>query len=385
MSRVACGNPPEGKDQEMSPKKEGFVKFAVVGIGNIGSRHLAVIDADPRAKLVNICDIKEDVRGKYSELYNVPAHTDYSEMLRMTPADVINICTPHGLHAPMAIEAAEAGKHILVEKPMALTLEDTFLMDEAARKNNVRLMVVWQNRHNVPIKLAKRALEDRALGQVYMVHCSVLWNRPQGYYDRSNWLGRKDLEGGPLYTQCSHFIDLLIYMFGDIQRVNSIGETKSHSIEIEDCGVAMMKFKSGVMGTLSYTNCVYNKNYEGSITIVGEKGTIRIGGSYLNTIDFWDIQSYPLPHDIDFNDRPNIYAKYKGTASNHDKVISEVVADLLDGKKRVAGWEDGHKVVEAIRMIYRSQERNGGRITVSQMTEGKAEESPTPPEEETVA
>jgi len=361
----------------MPSKKEDFVKFAVVGIGNIGSRHLAVIDAEPRAKLVEICDIKKDVCDKFSELYNVPAHTDFTEMLRKTSVDVINICTPHALHAPMAIEAADAGKNILVEKPMALTLEDTIRMDEAARKNNVRLMVVWQNRHNVPIKLAKKALEEKALGQIYMVHCAVLWNRPQSYYDRSNWLGRKDLEGGPIYTQCSHFIDLLIYMFGDIQRVNSIGETKSHSIEIEDCGVAIMKFKSGVMGTFAYTNCVYNKNYEGSITIVGEKGTIRIGGSYLNTIDFWDIQSYPLPNDIDFNDKPNIYTKYKGTASNHDKLIREVVADFLDGKKSVAGWEDGHKVVEAIRMIYRSQERNGERITAIQITDEGPRESKT--------
>jgi UDP-N-acetyl-2-amino-2-deoxyglucuronate dehydrogenase len=355
------------KEQAMSKKRDRFVKFAVVGLGNIGSRHLAVIDADPRARLVDICDIKTDRLKKYSGLYEVASHTNFTEMLRKTSADIINICTPHGLHAPMAVEASEAGKHMLVEKPMALTLEDTFRMDEAAMKNNVRLMVVWQNRHNIPIKLAKKALEDKALGQVYIVHCSVLWNRPQSYYDQSDWLGRKELEGGPLYTQCSHFIDLLIYMFGDIQRVNSIGETKTHSIEVEDCGVAILKFKSGVMGTLSYTNCEYNKNYEGSITIVGEKGTIKIGGSYLNTIDFWDVQSYPLPHDIDYNDKPNNYAKYKGTSSNHDKVIADVVADFLDGKKSVAGWQDGHKVVEAIRMIYRSQERNGERITISQL------------------
>jgi len=365
----------------MFVNKDGSVKFAVVGVGNIGSRHLAVIDAEPRARLSDICDIKEDVRAKYSALYGVSAHADYTEMLRKTSADVINICTPHGLHADMAVEAAEAGKDVLVEKPMALTLEDTLRMDEAARKNGIRLMVVWQNRHNVPIQLAKKALEDKALGQIYIVHCSVLWNRPQIYYDRSNWLGKKDLEGGPLYTQCSHFIDLLIYMFGDIQRVNSIGETKCHNIEVEDCGVAMMKFKSGVMGTLSYTNCVYNKNYEGSITIVGENGTIRIGGSYLNTIDFWDIQSYPLPLDVSFDDKPNVYAKYKGTASNHDKVIANVVADILDGTKRVAGWEDGHKVVEAIRMIYSSQERNGGRITVRQMA---PQVPPLLPEEEPV-
>ena len=357
----------------MHAKKKDFIKFAVVGVGSIGSRHLAVIEAESRARLVDICDIKSDVCEKYSVLYNVRAYSDFAQMLGKTSADVINICTPHGLHAPMAIEAAKAGKHILVEKPMALTVEDTYRMDEAARKNGVRLMVVWQNRHNVPIKLAKKALEDKALGQIYMVHCSVFWNRPQSYYDRSSWLGRKELEGGALYTQCSHFIDLMIYMFGDIQRVNSIGETKSHSIEIEDCGVAMMKFKSGVMATMSYTNCVYNKNYEGSITIIGEKGTIRIGGSYLNTIDFWDVQSYPLPHNIDFNDRPNHYAKYKGTSSNHDKVIADVVADLLDGKQRMAGWKDGHRVVEAIQMIYRSQYRNGVRVTTLQMNEEDAQ------------
>jgi predicted dehydrogenase len=369
----------------MSDKNDRCVKFAVVGIGNIGSRHLAVIDADPRARLVDICDIRKEVCDKYSGIYGIPAYGDFTEMLRNTSADVVNICTPHGLHAPMAVEAAKAHKHILVEKPMALTLEDTVAMDKAARENNVRLMVVWQNRHNIPIKLAKKALEDKALGQIYTVHCAVLWNRPQSYYDRSDWLGRKDLEGGPLYTQCSHFIDLLIYMFGDIQRVNSLGETKSHNIEVEDCGVAIMKFKSGVMGTLSYTNCVYNKNFEGSITIVGEKGTIKIGGSYLNTIDFWDIQSYPLPHDIDFNDKPNQYVKYKGTSSNHDKVIADVIADFLDGKKRVAGWEDGHKVVEAIRMIYSSQERNGGRITVNQMNQANNRDIPGSCDEEVVA
>ena len=151
----------------MAAEKDGFVKFAVVGVGNIGSRHLAVIAAEPNASLVDICDIRKDVCEKYSVLYNIPAHSDFTEMLRTTSADVINICTPHALHAPMAIEAADAGKNILVEKPMALTLEDTIRMDEAARKNNIRLMVVWQNRHNVPIKLEEGPVGQGARANIH--------------------------------------------------------------------------------------------------------------------------------------------------------------------------------------------------------------------------
>lgn len=336
-----------------------IIKFAVVGCGNIGKRHIVVINEEPRAKLVAFCDIDESVCLKIEEMYpGTPWYTDFEAMLLKTDAAVISICTPHGHHAPMAIAVAEAKKHILVEKPMALCTEDCNRMIESAKTNGVQLMVVKQNRFNIPIALTKMALDSGMMGRIFMVQANVLWNRYQGYYSESTWRGRKELEGGALHTQASHFIDLMIWWFGDIVEATAEIATKNHSIEIEDCGSALLKFESKVMGTLNWTTCVYNKNYEGSITIIGEHGTIKIGGQYLNKIEFWDVRSFPLPDDIQFTDKPNAYGKYQGTSSNHDKVIGSVVAELLNERHNVVEGNEGIKTIKAIEMIYKSAEKS---------------------------
>jgi len=331
------------------------IKFAVVGCGNIGSRHLAILEAEQRADIVSVCDNEIDRCKEYSTLYGgVPYFLDYSGMIRHMDIDVINICTPHGLHAPMAIEAAEMGIHILVEKPMALTVNDAQKMITAAEENKVRLMVVRQNRYNVPISLTKRVLDEGRLGKIFMVQCNVMWNRYPGYYIESNWRGLKRLEGGALYTQVSHFLDLMIWWFGDIIDAKTAIATKNHDIEIEDCGNALLTFDSGVMGNLFWTTCVYNLNYEGSITVVGEKGTIKVGGKYLNKIDFWDIFAYPFPEDIEYIDKPNAYGEYQGTSSNHDKVMKDVVLELLGERHNVVEGDEGIRTIKAIETIYRS-------------------------------
>ena len=336
------------------------IKFAIVGCGSIGKRHIAVVDAAEDAELAAICDIEEQRCKELSEAYGgIPYFTDYATMLNSIEVDVINICTPHGLHAEMSIDAANAGKNILVEKPMALNVADCHRMIEAAKENGVKLMVVKQNRYNVPIALTKKALESGFLGKIFMVQCNVLWNRHQGYYNDSNWRGSSKLEGGALHTQVSHFIDLMIWWFGDVVDAKTDIATLNHTIEIEDCGQTLLKFKSGTMGTIVWTTCVYNKNYEGSITIVGEHGTIKIGGQYLNKIDFWDVKSYPLPDDIDFNDKPNAYGKYQGTSSNHDKVVHDVVAELLNERHNVVEGDEGMKTIEAIEMIYANATQAG--------------------------
>lgn len=330
------------------------LKFAVIGLGNIGRRHLAVIDAEERAEIVAICDIDAEKVKHYGDLYAIKnGYTDFEQLLAETDANIISICTPHGLHAEMSIKSSESGKHVMVEKPMALTADDCQRMIAAAKDNEVDLFVVKQNRYNKPIALTKQALEAGKLGKVYMVMCNVLWNRHAGYYKDSNWRGKKNLEGGALYTQVSHFIDLLIWWFGDVVDSKTTLETKFQEIDIEDTGVATLKFESGVTGSLIWTTTVYNKNYEGSITIVGEKGTIKIGGRYLNQIDFWDVQSYPLPHDVTFDDKPNQYGKYQGTSSNHDKVVSNVVAKLLNERHDVVEGDEGIKSIEAIELIYK--------------------------------
>lgn len=331
------------------------IKFSVVGCGNIGKRHLAVIYEDPRAELAAFCDIDESICKAFSELYpGVPWFTNYSEMLANIQCDIVNICTPHGLHAPMAIAAAEAKKQILVEKPMALSSDDCSRMIETAKANDVQLMVVKQNRFNIPIALTKMALDSGMMGRTFMVQANVLWNRHDGYYKDSNWRGSKELEGGALHTQASHFIDLMIWWFGDVVDATAEISTKNHKIEIEDCGSAILKFESKVMGALNWTTCVYNKNYEGSITIIGEHGTIKIGGQYLNKIEFWDVRSFPLPEDIPFTDKPNAYGKYQGTSSNHDKVIGSVVAELLNERHNVVEGSEGIRTIRAIEMIYKN-------------------------------
>lgn len=333
---------------------EDRIKFAIVGCGSIGTRHIAVTDAEERAIISGICDIDEHRVKHISSLYGgLPYYTDFETMLKNCDADVVNICTPHGLHAEMAIKAANAGKHILVEKPMALNVMDCNRMIEAAQLNQVKLMVVKQNRYNIPIALTKQVLDSGFMGRIYMVQCNVLWNRHQGYYSDSNWRGSLDLEGGALHTQASHFIDLMIWWFGEVKSSKTYISTRNHDIEIEDCGNSILNFESGVMGSLTWTTCVYNKNYEGSITIVGEHGTIKIGGQYLNKIEFWDVKSYPLPEDIDFNDKPNAYGKYQGTSSNHDKVMHDVVAELLNERHNVVEGDEGMKTIKAIEIIYK--------------------------------
>lgn len=334
------------------------IKFAIVGCGSIGTRHIAVTDAEERAEIIGICDIDEAKVKRLSELYEgIPYFLSYDDLLHSCDADVINICTPHGLHAEMAIKAANAKKHILVEKPMALSVNDCHKMIDAAQRNSVKLMVVKQNRYNVPIALTKKVLESGFMGRIFMVQCNVLWNRHQGYYSDSNWRGSIELEGGALHTQASHFIDLLTWWFGDITDASSFISTMNHNIQIEDCGSAILNFKSGVLGSLLWTTCVYNKNYEGSITIIGENGTIKIGGQYLNKIEFWDVKSYPLPDNIEFSDKPNAYGKYQGTSSNHDKVMHDVVAELLNERHNVVEGDEGMKTIAAIELIYGNAKR----------------------------
>lgn len=332
------------------------VKFAIVGCGSIGKRHIAVLDAEEEAEIVAICDIDIARANELSNLYNgIKVYSSYSEMLNEVNADVINVVTPHHLHAENTIMALEKGFNVLVEKPMALTSEDCARMNESAKVNNKKLWVVKQNRYNVPIRLAKDALNANRLGKIFMVKCDILWNRYQGYYDESPWRGKKKFEGGALYTQASHFIDLLVWWFGDVVSAKSLMETQNHQIETEDSGMSVLKFTNGTLGNLIWTTCVYNKNYEGSITIIGEKGTIKIGGQYLNKIEYWDVEGYPLPEGIDFSDKPNAYGKYQGTSSNHDKVIKSIISQIKGrGFETVDGYE-GIKSIKAIELLYGSK------------------------------
>jgi UDP-N-acetyl-2-amino-2-deoxyglucuronate dehydrogenase len=332
------------------------VKFGIVGCGHIGKRHAAVIESNADGVLVALCDINEKAVKELAKTYSInDCSTDFDRLLE-SGCDVLCVCTPHFLHKEMTIKALKAGIHVLVEKPMALTSKDAHEMIDTASREGRKLFVVKQNRYNVPIILAGKALKENKLGKISMVQCNVFWNRNQDYYDQSAWRGRKNEEGGALFTQASHFIDLLVHWFGPLKDAKTKVDTQFHHIDVEDVGLSLVSFQSGVLGSISWTTNVYNKNYEGSITIIGEKGTIKIGGPYLNKIEFWDVKSYPLPDNISFVDQPNNYGKYQGSSSNHHRVIEEVIKNLDGNESNIVEGQEGELSIDAIEKIYLGSE-----------------------------
>jgi predicted dehydrogenase len=316
-------------------------------------RHVEVLSDHPDIHLTAVCDVDPDVRAVLAEeVPGADVYADFETMLGEAPCDVVNVCTPHSLHAEMSIAAVQAGRHVIVEKPMALTTAASNRMIDAAEEAGVRLYVVKQNRYNTPIKLTKKAIDSGRLGQINMVQCNVMWNRYDGYYEQSAWRGSKELEGGALHTQVSHFIDLLLWWLGDLAEAKTVLDTLHHDIEFEDCGVSALRFESGAIGSLLWTTCVYNANYEGSITLLAENGTIKIGGPYLNEIETWDVKSYPMPRDVTFDDEPNQYGRYQGSSSNHDVLIDTIVQQFVTGRRGVVEGEEGKKTIRAIETIY---------------------------------
>lgn len=332
------------------------VRFAIIGSGHIGKRHAEKIAANPSAVLVAVCDSKKDRVNALAKEYDVQAFEDYKDLLALDNVDVVNICTPNGLHAEMCINAANAKKHVLCEKPMALSSSDAQDMIAAAEKNNVKLLVVKQNRYNPPVVAVKEALEAGKLGDLSMVMVNCIWNRNPDYYDQADWRGTKDLDGGALFTQFSHFVDLMLYLAGSVKSVFANADNLNHpNIDIDDVGSVMLRFKNGAVGSLTYTTNAYPKNFEGSITLIGSKGMVKIGGQYLNELEFWSVDGEP-EKKVEKGAAPNNYGFYQGSMSNHDKVIANVVDVFLnDATIKTTGME-GYKTVEIIEAMYASAE-----------------------------
>jgi UDP-N-acetyl-2-amino-2-deoxyglucuronate dehydrogenase len=331
------------------------IHFGVIGYGNIGKRHARHIMAHLDARLTAICDnVSANFEAIPQTLSYIPRFNDYRQVLTMPEIEVVNICTPNFLHAPMTIAALEAGKHVVCEKPMAISSQDCAQMIAAAAANDRKLFVVKQNRYNPPIVAVKELLDKGILGQIYQVQINCFWNRNDDYYLQSTWRGRKTLDGGCLFTQCSHFIDILYYLIGDVQCINGLIENKGHqqTVEFEDSGVFILQAKqqNALIG-FSFSTNTQTRNMEGSITIIAQKGTVKIGGQYLNTIEYQDIAGHII-ENLPQGNPPNDYGTYKGSMSNHDKVIANVV-DTLHGKANIAtNGNEGKRVVEIIEEMY---------------------------------
>ena len=287
-----------------------MIKFAIVGCGRIAQRHAEHIFNN--GQLVAVCDIEVDKANALASKYKARAFESIDEMLKIIEADVISICSPNGLHAEHSIKSLKAGFHVLCEKPMAINVNDCGEMIKVAEQVNKRLFAIKQNRFNPPVEAVKKVIDDGRLGKIYSVQLSCFWNRNADYYANS-WKGTKDLDGGTLFTQFSHFVDLLYWMVGDIKNVEAYMGNYAHidTIEFEDTGVIILKFYNGAIGTINYTVNSYGKNMEGSLTIFGEKGTVKIGGQYLNELEYQNIENYSI-ETIEESSKANQYENYQG-------------------------------------------------------------------------
>ena len=329
-----------------------MIKFAIVGYGNIGRRHAEHILHNKGARLVAVCDTDPRIKEMLPP-GEILFYEHIEALLSGADADVVCVCTPNYLHCPHTIAALHAGKHVVVEKPMALSTAECNEMISAALQQDRIIFAVKQNRYNPPVQEVKKLMTQSALGKILLIQVNCFWNRGAAYYDQSSWRGKKMQDGGCLFTQFSHFVDILYYLNGPI--TEATGKTANflhgHNTEFEDSGSFIMKAGNGALINFNFSTCAYEKNMEGSITILGEKGTVKIGGQYLNTIEYQCMEGEALPH-INISAKENDYGLYKGSMSNHDKVIQNVL-DVLGHREAVmAGAEDGKAVVGIIEMMY---------------------------------
>lgn len=330
------------------------IRFAVVGCGHIGKRHAEMVVRDPGAELVALCDIrpKEELG---IEAYPVAFFSDMTSLLQSgLDIDVINICVPNGLHAELAIQAIESGHHVVIEKPMALQVQDAERVLQTSLKYQKEVFCVMQNRYSPPSVWIKQMIDSGRLGKIYLVQLNCFWNRDERYYKPGGWHGDACLDGGTLFTQFSHFIDIMYWLFGDIQHIQARFADFNHQqlTDFEDSGLVTFEFVNGGMGCLNYSTAVWNKNMESSMLIVAENGSVKIGGQYMNEVEYCHIKDYEMPELAPTNPG-NDYGPYKGSAQNHNFVIRNVVEVLQHtGAQNTTTALEGLKIVDIIRRIY---------------------------------
>ncbi len=333
------------------------IRIGLIGCGRIAQRHAEHISNN--GILVAVCDIVTDKADSLARTYNVKPYYNIDDFLaNVKEMDLVAVCSPNGLHAEHSIKALNAGFHVLCEKPMAINVYDCGEMIKAAEKNNRRLFAIKQNRFNPPVEAIKEAIDRGDLGKIFSVQLSCFWNRNFDYYHNS-WKGTADLDGGTLYTQFSHFVDLLYWMIGDVRTVHALTGNFAHQgvIEFEDTGVVALQFYNDALGTINYTVNSYGKNMEGSLTIFAEKGTVKIGGQYLNELEYQNIEGLVIK-DLPAGNTANNYGQYQGSMSNHDKVYENVIDVLKNGSAISTNSFEGLKTVEIIDRIYQSAKRN---------------------------
>lgn len=333
------------------------INFAILGLGHIGRRHAAMVQQNLECELVAFCDVANKSTLQL-DAFDVPFYSELEDMLNAHPEiDIVNICTPNGLHSEQSSICLDYKKHVVVEKPMGLTRYRCEELIFKALNVSKNIFCVMQNRYSPPSQWLKQIVSEGLLGDIYNVQVNCYWNRDDRYYfkdgEKHPWKGTEDLDGGTLFTQFSHFIDLLYWIFGDITAIQGkfANHSHSHSIAFEDSGVVSFQFVNGGIGCLNYSTAVWDKNLESSITVIGKKGTVKVGGQYMNEVEYCNIKDYTFT-ELPASNPANDYGSYKGSANNHPYVFQNIV-DVLKGRKPIAtNAIEGMKVVDIIERIY---------------------------------
>lgn len=327
------------------------IRVAVVGCGRISKNHFGSIDKHAAdVELVAVCDTDPQVLEQHASAHGVPGYRSLEQLLATETLDLAILCTPSGLHAEQAILAARAGVHVMTEKPMATRWQDGVRMVRACDEAGVRLFVVKQNRRNRTLQLLKRAVDEKRFGRIHMVHLNVFWARPQSYYDQAKWRGTWEFDGGAFMNQASHYVDLLDWLIGPVEQVQCMVST-TRDIEVEDTGVLNVKWRSGALGSMSVTMLTYPKNLEGSITILGEKGSVRVGGVAVNDIQLWE---FAEPRDYDAQISEANYETASVYGFGHPLYYKNVVDVMRGAAEPETDGREGLKSLEIIIAAYLS-------------------------------
>lgn len=337
------------------------IGFGVIGLGHIGKRHAEMVKRHGECELHGMVDVRSAEACEVTETVEagVPFYGTPAEMLEAHPEiQIVSICTPNGLHADQAVEVLEAGRHVIIEKPMALTVADGERVLHAALNAGRQAFCVMQNRYSPPSEWLKELVESGRLGEIYMVQVNCFWNRDDRYYSKIPWKGQLALDGGTLFTQFSHFIDILYWLFGDIKNIQARFNdfAHSHNTDFEDSGLVTFDFNQGGIGSLQFSTAVDDQNFESSLTVIAENGTVKVGGQYMNEVEYCHVRDYEMPVLADANPA-NDYGHYKGSAANHGFVIQNVVDTLTDRGSITTNAMEGLKVVDIIERIYAASDR----------------------------
>ncbi|MGL6072464.1 Gfo/Idh/MocA family protein [Craterilacuibacter sp.] len=337
------------------------IRFALVGCGRIAQNHFASLETHAeRAEIVDVCDVRPEALQAAVARTGARGHADLKSLLASSNADIVILTTPSGLHPAQSIACSEAGFHVMTEKPMATRWEDGLEMVKAADKAGKRMFVVKQNRRNATLQLLKRAMQEQRFGRIYMVNVNVFWTRPQEYYDSAAWRGTWEFDGGAFMNQASHYVDLLDWLIGPVESVQAYTATLARNIEVEDTGTVSVKWRSGALGSMNVTMLTYPKNLEGSITILGEKGSVRVGGLAVNEIQHWE---FDAPHAMDEEIGDVSYATTSVYGFGHPLYFDNVIKTMRGEAEPETDGREGLKSLELLIAMYLSA-RDGRRVSL---------------------